>query len=89
MFDRKADPKDELIAILRQDKERLELRVGELTKQLIAIVDARAHGRLYREPLATPDKPAEPWIDPQRLAYKPALSFADVAIEAQRREELS
>ena len=88
MFERKPDIKDEIINMLRQDKERLELRVAELVKQNMALADKAAYRALYpREPLATEDKPAEPFIHPTRLTYKPKLSFAEVAETARRREE--
>lgn len=90
MFEKKPDLKDEIIALLRQDKERLELRVAELTKQLMALADKSAYRTLYpREPLSTGEKPAEPYIPATRLIYKPKLSFAEVAETAKRREEMS
>jgi len=88
MFERKPDLKDELIGILRQDKERLELRVAELTKQILVLSDKSAFRALYpREPLATGEKPADPYIPATRLTYKPKLSFSEVAEIAARREE--
>jgi hypothetical protein len=88
MFERKPDLKDEIIALLRQDKERLELRVAELVKQNMALADKAAYRTLYpREPLAQDGPPAEPFVHPTRLTYKPKLSFAEVAEIAKRRAE--
>lgn len=86
MFNRK-DPRDEIIEILRKDKERLELRVAELTNKLVALVDARANRALNplredREPVGLPPRP----VDPRTEIYHPKQSFEDIARVMARRE---
>lgn len=89
MFEKKPDPKDELITILKEDKARLQLQVLELTKQVIALSDNRAYNRLYpREPLKTDEKNLNPLVDPRKLLYRPKVGFKDIEEAVLRREFL-
>lgn len=75
-----------MIDILRKDKERLEIRVAELTNQLIALVDKAAARTLNpRAPVTnsvpTPSKP----VDPRTIVYQPKQTFADIEAAMARK----
>lgn len=90
MFEKKSDSRDEMIALLRQDKERLELRVAELTNQVIALSNRAAYRELHpREPFNTGETPAEPFVPKHLQPFKPALSFSDVQEAFDRIEKES
>jgi len=87
MFERKPDLREEIISLLRTDKERLELRVAELTNQLIALTSRAAYRELHpREPLPVAEK-VGPYVDPRRLEYKPKVSFDDIQAAFTRKLE--
>jgi hypothetical protein len=87
MFERKPDPRDQIIALLREDKMRLELRVAELTKQLIALTSRAAFREVYRPEAPTPQaKAVAAPLNPRTVTYVPKKSFKDIEEALNRRE---
>lgn len=86
MFNKK-DPRDEIISMLRLDKERLELRVTELTKQVIILSNRPAFRELYpTQSVGEKEQVELAPPDPRTKVYVPRQSFKDIEAAMVRRE---
>jgi hypothetical protein len=85
MFGTKRDPRDEIIALLREDKERLELRVAELTKQVIALASRAAYRELHPRPPAASEEAVPAVLDPRKATYTPPTPFKAIEEAFARR----
>lgn len=87
MFRFKADQRDPIIALLRQQLEAERLRVTELTRQVIALSSRGAYRELYPAEKSEEKREEAPssWVDPRKTTYRPRVSAREVE-EAMTRK---
>ena len=74
----KPDPKDEMIALLREQVAAKDLQILKLTEQVIALSNVSAHRALNpRAPLNTPSTPVP--ANPRAELYRPAVPLDKVS----------
>lgn len=94
LFRRRPDPRDELIAHLREEKARLEARVRDLERTFLAVHQPAAHAVLHPPPPAPPAPPPKnPLPSPRHLRNRVGGGFkvgtTNEQVEAAFRGELA
>jgi hypothetical protein len=83
LFGASSDPKDEMIALLRDQLALANTRIAELEKLNTALCDVRAHAMNYPREIKArePQKPEPSPLDP----YKPKASREEIEKSFERK----
>lgn len=82
------DPKDEMIAFLREQIAQKDARIADLEKREAAYLDPRAHALLYpRATVVVPkaEVPAPQGADLRDVPFKPARSRDEIEADFKRK----
>jgi hypothetical protein len=77
-----SDPKDEVIALLREERDHLRARVSELEKQVLALSSPSAYRLIHHEP-APSERPSKETPDAYALrsvVYRPAKTLEQIKL---------